>query len=260
MESIFGHIECEFREVYAYSVYGKTLKDRKSRVRHPARRRRGGRYLKEVNHRDTEVTEIERGLGEEDGTSHGYSRILTDGIRMQRRWVACGRDGESSTGRMLSQKAQRFSTCHLALLPPGLLIPGFQLRDSFADFAPGGEVPGVGEAGALAGFDGLDAAVAAFEEDAGVVGGAVGVRGAINEGEAVALGAEDGEALDEVVLGKAEVGGDGGGLVGIDLDEAGPAAAMGAALALIMNFLGHGLRRSLTRFAGEVKTTPPNRL
>ena len=86
------------------------------------------------------------------------------------------------------------------------------------------------------------------------------MRRAVDKGEAVALGTEDGEALDEVVFAEAEVGGDGGGFVGVDLDEAGPAAATGAALALIMNFLGHGLRRSLTRFAGEVKTTPPNRL
>ena len=60
-----------------------------------------------------------------------------------------------------------------------------------ADFAPTGEVPGVGEAAALLRFDGLDAAVLAFEEDTGSVG-------LIDEGEATAVGAEAGVGADEI--------------------------------------------------------------
>ena len=62
-----------------------------------------------------------------------------------------------------------------------------------ADFAPTGEVPGVGEAAALLRFDGLDAAVLAFEEDTGSVG-------LIDEGEATAVGAEAGVGADEIGL------------------------------------------------------------
>ena len=60
-----------------------------------------------------------------------------------------------------------------------------------ADFAPTGEVPSVGKSAALLRFDGLDAAVLAFEEDTGSVG-------LIDEGEATAVGAEAGVGADEI--------------------------------------------------------------
>ena len=57
--------------------------------------------------------------------------------------------------------------------------------DGFADFAPTGEVPCVGEAGALDGFHGLNAAVAAIQEDASAIG-------LVGERESVASRAEPG--------------------------------------------------------------------
>ena len=60
-----------------------------------------------------------------------------------------------------------------------------------ADIAPTGEVPSVGKSAALLRFDGLDAAVLAFEEDTGSVG-------LIDEGEATAVGAEAGVGPDEL--------------------------------------------------------------
>lgn len=74
-----------------------------------------------------------------------------------------------------------------------------------ADFAPTGEVPGVGEAAALLRFDGLDAAVLALEEDTGSVG-------LIDEGEAAAVGAEAGVGPDELGFVDLQEGGDGGDL------------------------------------------------
>ena len=74
-----------------------------------------------------------------------------------------------------------------------------------ADFAPTGEVPGVGEAAALLRFDGLDAAVLALEEDTGSVG-------LIDEGEAAAVGAEAGVGPNELGFVDFQEGGDGGDL------------------------------------------------
>ena len=71
------------------------------------------------------------------------------------------------------------------------MLWGSGLRDGFAEGAPAGEVPGVGEAFALVGFYGLDRAIYSVEEDA-CAGGRVG------EGEAVAVWAETGVALDEI--------------------------------------------------------------
>ena len=59
-----------------------------------------------------------------------------------------------------------------------------------ADFAPTWKVPGVGEAATLLGFDGLNAALLAFEEDAGSVG-------LINQGETAAVGAKAGMGSDK---------------------------------------------------------------
>src|SRR5690606_10733687 len=89
-------------------------------------------------------------------------------------------------------------------------------RHGFTRFAPAGEVPGVGKAGALARFHGLDGAVAPLEEDADVVLGAVGGGRALDEREAISLRAQGGEALNEIVLRKPEVRGDRRGLVGVD--------------------------------------------
>ena len=74
-----------------------------------------------------------------------------------------------------------------------------------ADIAPTGEVPSVGKSAALLRFDGLDAAVLAFEEDTGSVG-------LIDEGEAAAVGAEAGVGPDELGFIDFQEGGDGGDL------------------------------------------------
>ena len=76
---------------------------------------------------------------------------------------------------------------------------------SLADIAPTGEVPSVGKSAALLRFDGLDAAVLAFEEDTGSVG-------LIDEGEAAAVGAEAGVGPDELGFVDFQEGGDGGDL------------------------------------------------
>ena len=62
-----------------------------------------------------------------------------------------------------------------------------------ADIAPAREVPGVGKAAALVGFDGLDLAILAVEKDAGAVG-------LIDKGEATAVGTEAGVGSDELGL------------------------------------------------------------
>ena len=62
---------------------------------------------------------------------------------------------------------------------------------SLAHLAPTWEVPGVGEAATLLGFDGLDFAILTVEEDAGTVG-------LINQGEAAAVGAKAGVGSDEL--------------------------------------------------------------
>ena len=62
-----------------------------------------------------------------------------------------------------------------------------------ADFAPTGEVPGVGKAATLVGFDGLDLAILAVEKDAGAVG-------LIDEGKTTTVGAKAGVGSDELGL------------------------------------------------------------
>ena len=93
-----------------------------------------------------------------------------------------------------------------------------------ADIAPAREVPGVGKATALVGFDGLDLAILAVEKDAGAVG-------LIDEGEATAVGAESGIFLDEEVLFHFKERGDGADLGIADFDIARPATAVGATFA-----------------------------
>lgn len=74
----------------------------------------------------------------------------------------------------------------------------------------------------------MDAAVASIEECAFNVG-------FVEEGEAVSLGSQTDVVLDEGVLVDAEVECDGGDFLLGDCYEAGPAAAVGAALALVMD-------------------------
>ena len=93
-----------------------------------------------------------------------------------------------------------------------------------ADIAPAREVPGVGKATALVGFDGLDLAILAVEKDAGAVG-------LIDEGEATAVGAEAGIFFDEEVLLHFKERGDGADLGIADFDIARPATAVGATFA-----------------------------
>ena len=93
-----------------------------------------------------------------------------------------------------------------------------------ADIAPAREVPGVGKATALVGFDGLDLAILTLEKDAGAVG-------LIDEGEATAVGAEAGIFFDEEVLLHFKERGDGADLGIADFDIARPAAAVGASFA-----------------------------
>ncbi len=93
-----------------------------------------------------------------------------------------------------------------------------------ADIAPAREVPGVGKATALVGFDRLDLAILTFEEDAGAVG-------LVDEGEATAVGAEAGIFFDEEVLLHFKERGDGADLGIADFDIARPAAAVGTSFA-----------------------------
>jgi len=95
-----------------------------------------------------------------------------------------------------------------------------------ADIAPAREVPGVGKATALVGFDGLDLAILAVEKDAGAVG-------LIDKGEATAVGAEAGIFFDEEVLFYFKERGDGADFGIADFDIARPATAVGAAFAKV---------------------------
>lgn len=95
-----------------------------------------------------------------------------------------------------------------------------------ADIAPAREVPGVGKATALVGFDGLDLAILTLEKDAGAVG-------LIDKGEATAVGAEAGIFFDEEVLFHFKERGDGTDFGIVDFDIARPATAVGAAFAKV---------------------------
>ena len=95
-----------------------------------------------------------------------------------------------------------------------------------ADFAPTGEVPCVGKAAALGGFDGLNLAILPIKEDAGAVG-------LIDEGKATTVGAKAGVGSDELGLLYFQKRGDGGDLFFGNFDVPWPAAAVGAALAKI---------------------------
>jgi hypothetical protein len=100
--------------------------------------------------------------------------------------------------------------------------------DGLADLAPAGKAPFVRKAGALSTLDGMDAAGVAVEHDALVVF-------LLDEGEALAVGAEAGEAVEEIRFAQFQERGDARDLVVLDPDVTGPLAAGGAALADIMN-------------------------
>ena len=119
------------------------------------------------------------------------------------------------------------------------------------DFAPAGEVPDVGKADALRGFDGLHGAVATFEKDALVVGGAAGGGAFVEQRETVARGAQAGVTLDESVLAQAEMAGERGDLGGAHFHLPRPAAAGGAALAGVVDGGGHGPTMAVKRRAGK---------
>jgi hypothetical protein len=105
-----------------------------------------------------------------------------------------------------------------------------------AGFFEAGEIPEVGEITALLRFDGLDGTVLAFEKDAGAAG-------LFHEREAVAIFAQAGVTLDEIVFGQAEVPGHAGDLFVRKPDLARPAAAGGATLAFVED--GHGVKKYL---------------
>jgi len=95
-----------------------------------------------------------------------------------------------------------------------------------ADFAPTGEVPCVGKAAALGGFDGLNLAILPIKEDAGAVG-------LIDQGKTTTVGAKAGVGSDELGLLYFQKRGDGGDLPFRDFYVPWPPAAVGAALAKI---------------------------
>ena len=100
-----------------------------------------------------------------------------------------------------------------------------------ADFAPTGEVPCVGKAAALGGFDGLNLAILPIKEDAGTVGAKAGV------------------GSDELGLLYFQKRGDGGDLFFGNFDVPWPAAAVGAAFAKV--FGGFHLSERLRREMGS---------
>lgn len=93
-----------------------------------------------------------------------------------------------------------------------------------ADIAPAREVPGVGKATALVGFDGLNLAILTVEKDAGAIG-------LIDEGKATAVGTEAGIFFDEEVLLHLKERGDGADFGIADFNIARPATAVGATFA-----------------------------
>lgn len=95
-----------------------------------------------------------------------------------------------------------------------------------ADFAPTGEVPCVGKAAALGGFDGLNLAILPIKEDAGAVG-------LIDQGKTTTVGAKAGVGSDELGLLYFQKRGDGGDLFFGNFYVPWPPAAVGAALAKI---------------------------
>ncbi len=93
-----------------------------------------------------------------------------------------------------------------------------------AHLAPTWKVPGVGKAATLLGFDGLNAALLAFEEDAGSVG-------LIDQGEAASVGAKAGVGSDKLGFLDFQKRGDGGDLLFRDFYVPRPATAVGASFA-----------------------------
>lgn len=111
-----------------------------------------------------------------------------------------------------------------------------------ADFAPTGEVPCVGKAAALGGFDGLNLAILPIQEDAGAVG-------LIDQGKTTTVGAKAGVGSDELGLLYFQKRGDGGDLFFGNFYVPWPAAAVGAAFAKV--FGGFHLSERLRREMGS---------
>ena len=95
-----------------------------------------------------------------------------------------------------------------------------------ADFAPTGEVPCVGKAAALGGFDGLNLAILPIKKDAGAVG-------LIDQGKTTTVGAKAGVGSDELGFFNFQKRGDGGDLFFRDFYVSWPATAVGAPFAEI---------------------------
>ena len=132
--------------------------------------------------------------------------------------------------------AARFSSLILPPLPLRSILCRRNLN-RFADFAPAGEIPFVGKSTTLEGLDGLDVAVAAFEEDARAIR-------LVGERESIAAGAKSGEFLDELDFRHFEKMGNRADVGVREFHKPRPAAAVGAALAGVAGRGGKTIRRA----------------
>ena len=117
-------------------------------------------------------------------------------------------------------------------------------RDRLADLPPAGKIPSVREPAALPRFDGLHTAIASVQEDA------FAVR-LVEQRETVSVLAETRVPPDKLPLREAEKTRQRGNVRVVDFHKTGPAAAVGAALALIVNVFFHGLQRHPARAIGR---------
>jgi hypothetical protein len=102
-------------------------------------------------------------------------------------------------------------------------------RDSFAHFPPAREVPLIWEIPALLGLHGVDHAVIALKEDAGVVR-------SINDGKTPPVGSQPSVALKEKLVRHPEKSGDFPNLSLRNFHVSRPPAAVCASLALVEDF------------------------
>lgn len=139
--------------------------------------------------------------------------------------------------------ATPFSSLRLPPLPLRPILSRWDLN-RFADLAPAREIPFVGKSTALEGLHGLDAAVAAFEKDAGAIG-------LVGEGESIAAGPESGVFLDELDFRHFEKMGDRADVGVREFHKARPAAAVRAALAGVAGRGGKTIRRAALAGGGN---------
>ncbi len=125
-----------------------------------------------------------------------------------------------------------------------------QRRHRFALLPPAGEVPGIRESLALRGLGRLHDTVATFEENT------LPIR-LIEKCQPIPVWPHTGVLLDEIVLAHLKQTGHGGDILVRDPDRAGPAAAIRAALAFIVNLLVHTVGRSI-KWAAKIATEPAN--